>query len=118
MTPTSIKTGRALSYVQGTVSVVALGTGAVAPADGNRVGMALALAWDSAAALAALNVSVGIVQNGTFVPVTTLNQYHPACWLDVSHLGPLITAPFAYLSLGDETGTIGVTQLRQIQELE
>ena len=118
MTPTSIKTGRALSYIHNAVTVVALNSGVVAPADGNRVGIALALSWDSAASLAALNVSVGVVQGGTFIPVTTLNQYHPACWLDVSHLGPLITAPFAYLSIGDESGTLGVTQLRQIQELE
>lgn len=118
MTPTSIKTGRGFSADSKLVPITGLTTDAVLPADGNRVGVALAIKWAYGAVEGAIIVAVGPIIDGALVPFTLLNPTRPACYLDVAHLGPMIAAPLFYQMLGDEVAELGVTQVRTIRELE
>lgn len=118
MTPTSIKTGRALSYQTAQQTATQGSADPLIGADSNRVGIAAAISWENGAVTSDICVGICVRRDTQYVRLTTLTYGHPACWLDVAHLGPAILEPLFVTSSGGDNMVLSLTILRQIQELE
>jgi hypothetical protein len=118
MTPTSIQTGRLLSYEVAQQTVIQGAADALIGADGNRVGIAAAISWAAGATTTDICVGICLRRNDDYVRLTTLTSGHPACWLDVAHLGPAFLEPLFVTSSGASNMVVSLTITRQIQELE
>jgi len=116
--PKAIQTGRNLSNIQGTALGTQGSTDPLVGADANRVGMAIALAFDAGNIPGVAYVFVGPQVSGTLVPFTCLTLEHPTCYLDVAHLGPAFLDALFLSSAGADNVSIAYTIVRTIRELE
>ena len=118
MTPTTIRTGRAFSYQTAQQTVTQGAADPLIGADSNRIGIAAAISWTAGAVTTDVCVGIALRRDTQFVHLTTLTAAHPACWLDVAHLGPAILEPLFVTSSGQDNMVVSLTVTRQIQELE
>jgi hypothetical protein len=117
MTPTSIRTGRQFDSVTVGRTIIDGETPVVAPPDANRVALSVALTYTGPTDLAGGGLIIGPRINGVVVPLSCLTAGHPACYLSVDKIG---SALFAELYARQASGAdiaIGVTTVRQVQEL-
>lgn len=116
MTPNSIRTGRQFDSATSAVVATAGANVQLATGDANRVGLVVALPASATAALDGV-VAIGPVIDGALVPLTTLSSGHPVCYLSVDKIGSALF-PALFVRNGC-TGnlTVGVTTIRQVQEL-
>lgn len=116
MTPIGIRTGRSLQSRAAPVSVGAAATVQLVPGAADRVALSVAL---PAALNAALDgtVAIGYLIGPTFTPLTCLTSGHPACYLSVDKLGVAIIEAIYARNASTGTLVLGVTDVRQTQEL-
>lgn len=117
MSPTTIRTGRQFYSMPALVSLPNAAETQVATGDGNRVGLVVALTVAGAAQLAATAIAVGVVVDGSLIPLTTINAGHPVCYLSVDKIGPILFAPIVATQTSGGAVVVGVTTVRQVTEL-
>ena len=116
MTPTGIKLGRQFdSTIQG-IDVTNSGAIKIAPGDSNRVALAAALGGLLVSELDA-TVMIGPKVNGFVVALTTLSAGHPVCYLSVDKVGSVLFSELFVQTDASATFVLGVTIVRQVQEL-
>lgn len=116
MTPKGIELGRQFDARSFAVEVTSSTTVSVVAADANRVALSVAL---RTADLTTFTGPVAICARigTTDVALSALTEGHPACYLSVDKIGSALFAPIVAVNPNADNATIGVTVVRQVQEL-
>lgn len=116
MTPTAIRTGRQFDSLTSAFSVPNATNTLIAPGDSNRVALVVSIGAIDPADLIT-TVLVGPIVGSAVVPLTTLTSGHPTCYLSVDKIGPALLQPIYILQSIGASLSVGVTIVRQVQEL-
>lgn len=111
MTPTSIRTGRALDATTSSFTIATGLTTDVLTGDANRVGLVVSV---GALLLAAFDGTIVIRggNDGAGVPLTVLTPGHPVCYLSVDKIGSVIYGAISVQNNCTGSVTVGVTEAR------
>lgn len=116
MTPTGIRLGRQFDAQTSSLDIGAGQQRRIATADANRVALAVAI---QAVDLTAMGqpIPVGPFIGTTVVALTALTGGHPACYLSVDKIGSVLFAEIWLNNTQSDDITVGITIVRQVQEL-
>lgn len=111
MGPISVGFGRSLSPYPKRMSVPTAVATKLLEGASNRVGISIALLYDDNWQ-PDQGIILGPLIEGSVLPISSLNLYNTACYVDVAHLGPLIGAAWYALSNLADTATLGVVDVQ------
>lgn len=116
MTPAGIKLGRQFDARTFRIAALAGDVTSIVPGDSNRVAVAVAIGPGMLVSADEV-IMIGWQDGVEFTPVTTLTIGSPKCFLSVDAIGSLVMRELFVNNRGSNDGFVGVTIVRQVQEL-